>query len=224
MADYSDALRRLDAYRQRLGMSKTAMAQILGVHQNNYHEVEIGKRMISTDNLKSFEKNGGDLYYLLTGREQAPGPVDELFEQCKSQEQKELILNLLIANLELASWADGNPAGEISRQLKKTLRLFDEALAQYATLWLKIRKSEYLNQEKMAALLGVEKRQYRNIEKGKDPDWAILCELERNLHYSPMLFFDIKQYFLDELNYCWNQLTEESRVYVRKAITEALKI
>ncbi len=223
MSGYLEALGRLTAYGKRMNLSKTELSQLLGLHQNNFHEHEIGKRMISEDNLKTFKKNGGDLYYLITGRECVEGPVGNIFSMCHSDEQKKLILNLLLSNMEYAAWMDGVSVDEIFYQLHKALKLFDGALLTYS-LWLRIRKLEYLNQDKMAMRLGIEERQYRRIEKGGSAAWAVLCELERNLNYSPLLFLDRDQYFVDELNYCWGQLSKSSQEYIMERMQEAIKL
>lgn len=215
MSGYLEALDRLSAYGKAMKLSKSELAQRLGLIPNNYHEHEIGKRMISVENLKLFKKNGGNLYYLITGRNHERGPAEELFLKCHSQEQKALVLRLLIANMEYASWMEGGKQEEIFKQLRKALKLFDEPLLPH-TMWLRIRKVEYLNQEKMAMQLGIEKRQYRRIEKGGTAAWAVLCKLEQNLHYSPLLFFDTDQYFIDEINYCWSQLSAEAQQFVRE--------
>lgn len=222
MAEYTDVLRRLDAYRQRMELSKSAMARILGVYQNNYHQIETGRRMLSMESLKNFERNGGDLYPLFTGRERREGPLEELFSRCQSEEHQREILNLLIANLEYASWLEGKPLGNVSVQLRKAMRLFEGELKEY-TIWKRIRMQEFLNQDQMAELLKVETKRYRGIEKGKDPDVGILCALERSLHYSPQLFFDKKQFFLDELNYFWNELSENMQRGVMQILTEAVE-
>lgn len=224
MANYSDVLRRLNAYRERMDLSKEAMAKILGVYGNNYHQIEVGKRMLSMDSLKNFEKNGGNLYVLFTGRERVDGPIEELLASCKSKEQKEEIFNLLVMNIEYASWLDGNPPGRVSRHLQKICRLFDEAL-QKDPVWKRIRKLEFLNQVQMAELLEVETKRYRRIELEQiQPDLGILCALERKLNYSPQLFFDVNQFFCDELNYYWNTLSEKSQQFVVNTIADAIEM
>ncbi len=223
MANYADVLRRLNAYRERMALSKEAMAKILGVYGNNYHQIENGKRMLSMDSLKNFEKNGGNLYLLFTGRERTEGPIDQILAKCKTDEQKSQIYNILIANIEFASWSEGYPSGQVFTHLQKARRLFSEELMK-DSLWKRIRKLEYLNQIQMAELLEVETKRYRRIELEQiQPDLGVLCALERNLNYSPQLFFDRNQFFVDELNYYWSRLSEGSKQYVTDVVVAAIE-
>lgn len=222
MANYSDVLCRLNAYRKQKNLSKEAMAKMLGIYGNNYRQIETGKRMLSMENLKLFEKNGGNLFLLFTGQEQVDGPVEALLARCSLREQKKEIVWLLIAMIEYANSLEGNPVGQVKEYFDKINRLFDVKLA-HMPMWERIRKLEFLNQIQMAELLEVETKRYRRIEKEEiAPDLGILCALQKNLDYSPQLFFDVEQFFFDGLNHYWNLLSERSQQCIFGVIESAM--
>ena len=221
MSDYSNFLHRLIAYRDKMNLTQEAMAELFGVHQSHYGRYESGSRVISFKSLKKFEENGGDLFQLLTGCKRANGPVKDFLSRCPDADSRKKMLELLIWGIEFGSWMDQRSQDESAGAMRKCIRLMELRGSKYS-VWEGIRKVEDLTQIEMAKLLDVEVKRYRRIEKEEtDPDVEILCTLYDKLQYSPQLFFDAEQFYIDELNFYWNLLAEDTKAFLGKIIEAA---
>lgn len=223
MSDYSKFLQRLNAYRQNLQLTQTQMAELFGMHQSHYGRCEAGTRVVPFQSLKTFEKRGGDLFLLLTGNERSEGPVETFLAACRDDTAKDRMIKLLIWCVEFGCWMDHRDEKDLVTTMRKGVWLVE--LEDHKTsLWERIRKVEGLTQLDMADLLGMEVKRYRRIEKREiDADVEVLCALYDRLHYSPQMFFDVDRFYVDELNYYWNLLLEDTKGFLRKIVEAAIE-
>ena len=223
MSGYSNFLHRLNAYREASRLTQKDMAEMFGVHQSHYGRYEAGERGIGFKSLQCFEDNGGDLFLLITGCERPGGPMGEYLKACKTDSAKVNLIGLLVWSIDFGFWMDGRDKGDSTQSVKKCIRLL-EANVDGQTLWERIRKTEGLTQIEMAALLDIEVKRYRRIEKAEiEPDVEVLCNLYDKLQYSPQMFFDIETFYVDELNFYWNMLSLESKEFLEKLIDAGIQ-
>lgn len=222
MSDYSNFLHRLSAYREKMNLTQEKMAELFGVHQSHYGRYEAGSRVIGFESLKTFEKNGGDLFQLLTGCERVDGPVGEMLTKCTTTEGKTKLLGLLVWGIEFGGWLDNRSQDESASAMRKCIRLMELKEGRYS-LWEGIRKVEDKTQIELAELLNIEVKRYRRIEKEEIyPDMEVLCTLYDKLQYSPQMFFDMDMFYVDELNFYWNKLSDSTKAFLDKLFSAAV--
>lgn len=228
MIDYSEVLGRLSAYRRKLDLSKEEMAGMFGVHPTHYGKLEAGTIRISFEGLNNFIGHGGDIYYLFTGHAREAGPVEGYLSRCKTKVGQEKLLHILVAFIELGTWLDevGQrkvTLDEMPPTVYRSLRLM-ELEKKSLTIWKRIRNVEQLTQVKMAKLLDIDVKRYRQIEKGKSlPTVEIIYAMYCRLDYSPQLFFDREKFYVDELNHYWNGLSGENKQYLESLLDSVIQ-
>ena len=92
----TDIAHRLHEYRKKLNKTQEEMGQSLDVSQSQYNKLENGQHIISFHSLQYFRKEGGDVYYLITGKEYQPGILDNYIEQCHTSQEAAQFLKLII--------------------------------------------------------------------------------------------------------------------------------
>ena len=209
----------LAAYRELMNLSQTQMGEKLGVTQSHYCKQESGLKGVSFRNLKCFEENGGDPFYLITGEHQAEGHTDQYLRSLDSKRERKYIFEILIWAAEV--WKDMLDQKNLPERTGKCIRLLRN-YSDEMTVWENIRKVESYSQEEMAQIFDINIKRYRKIEKGYSmPDAEILQTLYEKLHYSPLLVVNQKKYYADELNQVWEALPEaclgETEVLLKQA-------
>lgn len=200
---YSKVVERLGQYREQLGLSQSEMGRYLDVTQSHYQKLEKGMKVISKRSLQALEAAGQDVFWLLTGRKNDSGFLNDYLNQFDNAVQKRKILEIIIWVTE-----EGTRISRIEydESLSKAYELMKISELDERFIWKKIREAEHLTQAQMANLLEINIKRYRKIEKGEIPeDAAILASLYENLNYSPMLILNRKKYCLDELNRIWGK-------------------
>lgn len=204
----TDIAHRLYLYRKKLNKNQEEMCKVLDVTQSYYNKLENGQHLISFHSLQSLRKEGGDVYYLLTGQEYHPGILDTYLSKCQDPKEIAQFLKLLIWTTE-----QGMEKLHIENRGKLYSMWNYVSLAEneYITksIWINIRKAEELSQLKMADLMDIDIKRYRRIEKMDSlPDAVILATLYEKLSYSPLLFLENKLYFPDIINRIWETFPE----------------
>lgn len=223
-SNYLDVTRRLTAYREKVNKTQGQMGQMLGVTQSHYAKLEAGCKIISYKSLKTFDENGGDLCQLLTGKKRETGFINKVLEQCDTMQKQMELLRQIFWTIEVHRRKEAMSQDELSPEAYKSIFLFHKD-CDNLTVWERIRKNDNLTQVSMAALLDINVKRYRRIEKGLvGPDAEILYTLYQKLYYSPLIFFDKKELYLDELNRCWKQFSKETQRRMEQFIKVALDI
>lgn len=221
---YLSISRRLAEYRRLMNLNQTQMGEKLGVTQSHYSKLESGLKGVSYRNLKCFEANGGDPFFLITGEHRVKGRLDHYLERFSSRYGKERVFEILVWAAETGRDCAGRGDIILTERTDKCIRLLRD-YSKNLTIWRNIRKTEGCSQEEMAKKFDINIKRYRNIEQGKSmPDAEILRLLYEELHYSPLVVLDREMYYLDELNRMWEMLPPEYLRETEILVEQAIKI
>ena len=145
-AYYSEVPQRLCAYRKALEKTQKEMAEKFGVKQDHYSRLESGKTFLSYRNLICFVSNGGDIYYLITGKEQYTGVIDAYLDKFKILRDKVELLKLILwVTYQGVSYEESNKIYEIKRAWKHIELIENEK--KINSIWKNIRKVEGISQK-----------------------------------------------------------------------------
>lgn len=220
---YSNVSRRLQAYRNTLGLTQKQMGEKFGVGQSHYCKLEAGLKNVSYDNLKCFEQHGGDIYYLITGQKITNGKMETYISRCRTPQGKEQLFQSLIPVTQMGIQLILKQEASLSERTLKSAKLvkeYDDRL----TVWENIRKAEACSQIEMAEIFDINIKRYRNIEKGTTkPNAEILHTLYHKLNYSPLLILDQKMYHMDEMNRAWEAFPGKIREKLGNIVAMILK-
>lgn len=215
---------RLAGYRELMNLSQTQMGEKLGVTQSHYSKLESGLKGVSFRNLKCFEENGGDAFFLITGDHRREGELEHYLERGGSRYEKTRIFEILVWATETGRRSLGDDAAALTERTGKCIRLIRN-YSEDLSVWRNIRKAEDCSQEDMAKIFDINIKRYRSIEKGESmPDAEILQTLYEKMNYSPLLILDRRMYYLDELNRVWEALPQDCFREVRILVEQAVKI
>ena len=222
--NYLSIPRRLAAYRELMNLSQAQMGEKFGVTQSHYSKLESGLKGVSFRNLKSFEENGGDLFFLITGEHREKGKLEFYLERCASGYGKEKIFEILVWAAETGREYAGKENTILTERTDKCIRLMRD-YSEEQTVWQNIRRAEGCSQEDMAKLFDINVKRYRSIEKEESmPDAEILQTLYEKMHYSPLVIMDREMYYMDELNRVWETLPTDCLCEAKVLVEQALKI
>lgn len=222
--NYLSIPKRLAEYRKLMDLSQTQMGEKFGVTQSHYSKLESGLKGVSFRNLKCFEENGGDAFFLITGDHRREGEMERYLETGGSVYEKTRIFEILVWAAETGGGCTGDNGVVLTERTGKCIRLIRN-YSEDMSVWRNIRKAEDCSQEDMAKIFDINIKRYRSIEKGESmPDAEILQTLYEKMHYSPLLILDRRMYYLDELNRVWEALPEECLKEARILMDQAVKI
>ncbi len=212
--NYLEVPERMKESRILSKMSQEEACQQFAVTQSHYSKLEKGAKIISIESLKAFEKQGGDIDYLITGKHRYSGIVDEYVAKRTTVigkvETVKLMLWLVRQGLILCE-----EETEILGDSWKYIRLMDSQ--KNDTIWERIREVEGISQEKMAEKLDINIKRYRKIEKLEvEPDAEILYSLYAEFGYSPQVILDQNAYCMNEINKIWDTFSEEIQMMLKR--------
>lgn len=223
-AYYSEVPQRLCAYRKALEKTQKEMAEKFGVKQDHYSRLESGKTFLSYRNLLCFVSNGGDIYYLITGKERYVGVIDAYLDNFKLLRDKVEIVKLILwATYQSISYEKSNEIYEIKRAWKHIELIENEK--KMNSIWRNIRKVEGISQQRMAERLDINiKRYQRMVNLRTKPDAEILHSLFFDLGYSPLVMMKQDMFYLDEINKIWDEFPEKTRERLEGVIEQGIKL
>lgn len=223
-AYYSEVPQRLCAYRKALGKTQKEMAEKFGVKQDHYSRLESGKTFLSYRNLLCFVSNGGDIYYLITGKERYVGVIDAYLDNFKLLRDKVEIVKLILwATYQSISYEKSNEIYEIKRAWKHIELIENEK--KMNSMWRNIRKVEGISQQRMAERLDINIKRYQRMENLRTkPDAEILHSLFFDLGYSPLVMMKQDMFYLDEINKIWDEFPEKTRERLEGVIEQGIKL
>lgn len=223
-AYYSEVPQRLCAYRKALEKTQKEMAEKFGVKQDHYSRLESGKTFLSYRNLLCFVSNGGDIYYLITGKERYVGVIDAYLDNFKRLRDKVEIVKLILwATYQSISYEKSNEIYEIKRAWKHIELIENEK--KMNSIWRNIRKVEGISQQRMAERLDINIKRYQRMENLRTkPDAEILHSLFFDLGYSPLVMMKQDMFYLDEINKIWDEFPEKTRERLEGVIEQGIKL
>lgn len=223
--DYSEVIERLQAYRQAQRMTQEEMSAELGVSQGYYAKLESGEHIISYDCLKTFEKNGGDVHFLITGQCLESTILDDYIETCRTREGRREMFRFILAvlNLGLGMMQDGQFV--LREDIYKNLRFMQMELDRPGNIWKNIRRMDGITQLQMADILGINIKRYMRLEKEiTKPNADILQRLYCSLSYVPTLVVQPLSYHLRECGAVWKIFPRELRRRLEPMLAQASEL
>ncbi len=215
---------RLAAYRKLMNLSQTQMGEKFGVTQSHYSKMESGMKGVSFRDLRSFEENGGDPFFLITGEHREEGKLELYLERCDSDYGKEKIFEILVWAAEAGRERKETEMPILTERTDKCIRLMRD-YSEEQTVWQNIRRAEDCSQEDMAKLFDINVKRYRSIEKEESmPDAEILQTLYEKMHYSPLVIMDREMYYMDELNRVWESMSPDWLREAEILVEQAFKV
>lgn len=215
---------RLAAYRKLMNLSQTQMGEKFGVTQSHYSKMESGMKGVSFRDLRSFEENGGDPFFLITGERREEGKLELYLERCDSDYGKEKIFEILVWAAEAGRERKETEMPILTERTDKCIRLMRD-YSEEQTVWQNIRRAEDCSQEDMAKLFDINVKRYRSIEKEESmPDAEILQTLYEKMHYSPLVIMDREMYYMDELNRVWESMSPDWLREAEILVEQAFKV
>lgn len=213
-SNYLEVPERMKENRIMSKLSQEEACQQFAVTQSHYSKLEKGAKIVSLESLKAFEKQGGDIEYLITGNHRYSGIVDEYVAKritvLGKAETVQLMLWLVKQGLILC--------GQEDKELEnswKYIRLMD--LQKNDTIWERIREVEGISQEKMAEKLDINIKRYRKIEKMKvEPDAEILHTLYVEFGYSPQVIMERNTFCMNEINKIWDGFPKDVQMMLKR--------
>lgn len=220
---YDGVCKRLIEYRKEMNLSQIEMSNRFGVSQGYYSKLEQGTHTISFPNLQSFWKTGGDVYYLITGASYQLGIIDEYTKKCREEVDKIEIEKIIIWLINQGIQRENLVDFDFSRLWKYVV--YAENKYKENNIWLNIRKTEELSQEKIARIIDIDVKRYRRLEKNIIlPDADILVTVYQKLGYSPLMFIENELFCSDVINKMWNMLSIKLQTEFRNFLNDAVKI
>lgn len=218
---YTNVLKRLIAYRKSIRLSQSSMAESMGLSQSYYSKIERGVSYITNELFVKMYTMGMDIDYFITGVKSEKTYLNELWEECPVKRQTEFMgiiasyINMAFMNCKEKMSVDCYNELEV---LKYTMdKLYNR---QVDTIWKHIRRAHNLTQEKMAGMLELGIKNYRDIEKEKVmPNVETLVRVYEELGYFPTLILQVDTNYLLWINKMWRELPE----YEKELIMHILK-
>lgn len=222
--NYMEIPERLRAYRKALALNQEEMGERLGVGQDHYSKLENGNNIISYNSLISFEKSGGDIYFLITGKESQVGIMDTYLAQCKTTEGKIDALKVILwASKQGILWMNTDRFCELE-SVWKYVKLAEKS-PKSPSIWKNIRELEKLSQVQMADCLDINIKRYQRMENMQTkPDAEILNTLFKEFGYSPLVVLEIIAFPLDGINRVWNEFSEDIKDPLLEIVEKSVKI
>lgn len=225
---------RLKEYRKNAGMTQSQVADGIGISSDYYGRIERGALIPTFKVLASIKKNyDWDMDYILTGMPALDSPFYNLFENCSEENRNDLteaiiwivrnnikmfyeqhqeynmIIELAACGRELANsrvyslyeaFSKLVKENEQSINVKHTSnQLFDSNVVYH------LRESMQKNKNVMADYMGMGRRRYHNIEKGKSyPDLSMIQRLAIEYRVNPNYLMTGRIEDMSELTLMWN--------------------
>lgn len=225
MIEYIDILKRLVEYRKSRQMTQVQLAQIFSVTQCEISKLEANEYRISYyDLLQLHAKTDLDIDFLITGKPMAHTIFHTLKKDLSPMPTaKYSFTDLILFSLNKISepiiTEKGKPA-HLS-YLERLLRYsFLSGTKQKNDCWVNLRKAFDLTQIKMAEIMDVDIKRYRNIEKGiKTANAELLMNIYNKLQIYPSYFINGKIENYQDLEQIFYNFSEKNQ----REILEFLK-
>lgn len=223
--DYSEVIERLQTYRQAQRKTQEEMSTEMGVTQGYYAKLESGEHIISYDCLRTFEENGGDVHFLITGQRLEPVVLDDYMEACETREGRREMFRFILSVLHLGLGMMRDGFFVEREDIYKNLRFMQMELDKPGNIWKNIRRMDDITQLQMADILGINIKRYMRLEKEiTKPNADILQRLYCNLSYVPMLMIRPLSYHLKECGAVWSIFPKELKSRLEPMLAQTAEL
>ncbi len=206
---YDKILQRMIEYRNSLDLTQEQVGAILGKTQSQFSKIELGKTIISYDDLCLLLQADWDIDYLVTAKPQITWKksVEDCFH-VEKQHWNELKEVLIWAIGQVIPDSRGIENKDIFCEYALLKRMVNHQKSD--SLLLELRSISGIAQTAMAEQLGVNIKKYRDLERRvTNPDAELLALIYEMTSCRPSLFFyqdEMEEHILNDL---WNQISEE---------------
>ncbi len=242
---YSEVVERLQLYRRTQRKTQREMSVELGVTQSHYAKLESAANVISYDCLKTFESNGGDINFLITGKYSESGILDDFMNLCITKRGKLQMQRLIVWAVSIGLALEQEREERLPESVYKNLRLAQMEMDMPWNVWKSIRKLDEITQFQMAEILGINIKRYVRLENEIiGPDAEILYRLYSELSYIPCVVMsslkhtlpdEVRQseghvlrsafgYYLTECSDAWDYFSEEVRNRLIPILSQGLEL
>ena len=220
---YNEIPKRLSSYRAYLNLTQKDFCKMLDITQNYYTAIENGNNRLTYENLVHFAKNNGDVGYIITGEKTYHGITEKYISRARTKNERLKIINYIcLLTKVICDYCAQEEASGL--KVVETYIKFAECERPNYTIWENIRYVENMSQVNMAAMLDIQVKTYRKIEKlKKGPSAEILQTMYLQLGYSPWIFIDRNDYCINEVNKIWTKFPENIRIDLEKELDSFVK-
>lgn len=221
---YEIVLERLHDYREGWQLSKAEMARKLGIDRSLYSRFERGKKAVTYPVLMKMHDLGIDIDYLVTGIKSKETKLSEMYDKCKL-ERRSSFVNIVTSYMNVFMEKDNSKAIYCRKEMEILNFNIEKMNGQRTgTVWSCIREIHGLTQEQVRAVLDINIKTYRKMEKGQAmPTLEMLVNLYQKLGYYPSLLHEINSNYILMLNNAWDELSDEDRKTMEKIASKTLK-
>lgn len=217
---YNAVLKRLIEERKRLSLSQKDMAQYVHMSQSNYSKVEKGLRRLDFYELKYLCEADVDIHYVYTAQRSLQ-QFKISFEQYSRFEYQYYLGILFIIELYCYNRKGIKEWDYILVKLKY-LSMINKR-CDNENIFVTLRRNLNFQQKRMADILGVDVKKYRDLEKGRKlPDSELLCRLYATYNIPPSVFLQDKKCILNEIAILLEMMDEKSRMIVNDIIMKII--
>lgn len=169
------------------------------------------------------QKNNGDVGYIITGEKTYHGITEKYISRARTKNERLKIINYIcLLTKVICDYCAQEEASGL--KVVETYIKFAECERPNYTIWENIRYVENMSQVNMAAMLDIQVKTYRKIEKlKKGPSAEILQTMYLQLGYSPWIFIDRNDYCINEVNKIWTKFPENIRIDLEKELDSFVK-
>lgn len=217
--DYMNAIMRFKEERTRRGLTQEQLCRHTGMAQSAFSRAEAGLRRFSFPKTREL-CSAVNVFYVFTGsKADVPWGTQRLALSTAEETLCHLYLVQVITNAlrntgrsKSFSGASENPSyGRILGQLDY-LRYFPGGPVSGRNIFYDVRHYFGHTQTKMAAILGIDIKKMRDLEKGRClPDSEVIWKMYDRFHVSPAFILQDVNALRDELDYVLGLLGENDR-------------
>lgn len=211
-ACYNEFIKRLIAYRKENGLSQEEMGKLSNLTQSHYYKIENMNNIMSYNSLVVLNQKGVSADFLITGIEQKHTVLNDILMQCNELNRANFLLMIVVC-IEIGLVNNELTEGECIEIGRNEIEILRSEMEHknHEGIWRCIRRLNDLTQEKMAKLLDIDIKTYRDIEKGKTkPNVEILASVYEKLGYPPSIILDIgEKNYLFLINEVWIKMPKE---------------
>lgn len=222
---YDGILRRLFEYRTSLDLNQADVGEIIEKNQSQLSKIELGKTILSYEDLSKLAEAGWDIDYIIIEKEQAEWNTD-IADSLDITDTELLrdIKDVLIWGIEHALLQENDCIeADVDCEIKliKVMKIGDSSIS----LLSELRKATGILQQDMVEKLGVNIKKFRELERRiKDPDAELLALIYQMTFCRPSLFLnqdDMAGYLLNDL---WNKLSPKKQEEVLSFVNHAISL
>ena len=194
---YDVIVQRLENYRKKYAVIQSTMADVLQITQSQYSKIETGKVKLSYDILCKLYEMGWDIDQIITG-ESMPPVLDMLSQKLTQCDEADRLSLLRLCGWAIERW---NVQDAREQKVGEKLLQMHVGLEHDLSALEKLRKACDFSQIKMAEIIGVNIKKYRELEHGSlQLDAELMSNIYEATDCKPSFFMDEDRYYMSVIS------------------------